>query len=1225
MKHWYKLLHTQTLSADQAESRAAVAILKAVITMKPQAASQFMDMTLEVVPFDTPGFRAFFRELDFFIHTGSRFDIAQHSARQLLRRTIAQQTSKVPTSTQNPDNDSWIMVNDLAEVQRAVEVRTLGISLSQRHLDHFSSADQDEDIDLIAQAAALAGGVISSSNVVPLVNWLKFHQLNVPKTVDDIKNLIALLTLELPPPPPHGNYWGDTHQASEPELFIDEDQHSILHQHTSGLTKVNNTSAREPLISYLSRALYVKKTSTFLREYPRESWPLLLELPSIKQIAQSYIEELGLQTSSSETNLPVELCSRVLVSAIIKDFDLGTHDKNSAFRRTLLYARSNVQANVYQVREGIKDWLSYVDEDAVPLAIELILAGLAPEFLVDAPVSVTIGSLEWVMLRKSVMLAENIAPGLSRNLSYKKLMELGAIAPASPQQQILHEWVTLQSIKDWATVNDLEDDAHSDTEQDILKNAVTQYSAHINTLEEAQNAIGAQPVNRRLLATNELALYKLDPKEKLFAWVPLNSYTSEPLIDLYLANVLKEKRYDRTQGTSIFEENPDLLTLPPINDLYAERTKAHTERYRAGIATMLCLAMSCLPKDDRIALERGKIGLYYVRKNLSINFDGGADLRKNQIAGFGVVILCRHDKQIRCFEVFPHQGLCRANPALAEAYVKGYVLDERGSWFTTGPNGNNDGFKVLTHMRTADFDTRAYFAGGSPDGPLVYDITNMGMERFAVLDYNDGPQRFSASPMSSFRSARFEQISRLIAEHRSPLTYDHFYAIGYDKTDIEERDEAFDKTIDTILNIVIPFKGCIEDATSSDPDRRSGALFSCIMDVTAVVTVFAGGAGLFTKALASSSRLLNLSKVVARSLLSLLNPLDGVPQLIHGGAKLVGKTALKLSHLGKAMTRTGADQLRLFTGGSGTYDLIKALDKTGSAARIRMTLGTVAHGRALFRDETLETAGHVLKRLGDKALPPDGIPLAELDHLFEKALIEASAQLQPAQALEALIGKQPLQELLGGIKSTYFKHYETAQETTNVVESMEALVTIDVKNINALNEHHRALLTSEGLSDAKYHQVYEEGRFNPTGLTDDADRATAWILNASNSKGNEFATLKALLREYSGNGLVLNDPAVVRELHKRLVPTVPALRTPNLETGYPSSISGSIMLDQHLPKLDAGHEHLGKQLYGAVTGFHAFTDGNGRTARALYAVHELRANRFRPLAPASEGALSGLA
>ncbi|MFJ4196788.1 hypothetical protein [Pseudomonas sp. NPDC089534] len=1217
MTHWFKLLHTQTLSADQAESRAIANTLKSEFLQKPETPYFYETNLVDI------------RGLSTFIHTKSRFDIAQHSARQLLRRTIAQETFKALTSAQKPAHDSWITVNQTGEIHQAFQVQSpQGSSLRLEKLDGGAFASQQDNIDLIAKAAAVAGGIISSSNAVPLVNWLEFHQLNLPKTVGDIQNLIALLTLELPSPPQHGNYWGDVHQDSEPTLFIDEDRHSVLHQHTYSLTKMRNTSAREPLISYLSRALYEKRTSTLLREYPRESWPLLLELPSIKQIAQSYIEALGLEASSAETDLPIELCSRVLVSAIIEDFDLGTHDKNNDLRRTLLYARANVQANVYQVREGMKDWLSGVDEAAVPLAIELILAGLAPEFLVDAPVSVTIGSLEWVMLRKSVMLAENIAPGLSRNLSYERLMELGAIAPASPQQQILHDWVTLQGIKDWATVNDLEDDAHSDAEQDIVKNAVTQYSAHIKTLEEAQNAIGAQPANRRLLATNELSLHKQDPEETLSAWVPLNSYTSEPLIDLYLADVLKEKRYDRTQGTSIYEENPDLLTLPPINDLYAARTKAHTERYKAGIATLLRLAMSRLPIDDRTALERGRIGLYYVRDDLIGPVDSGRRPkgREKNLAAFGVVILCRYNGQMHCFEAFPHLGLCRANPALAKAYVRGWALHEN-KWSDQDPNGNNDEFQKLTEMPSAKFDQSAYFYGDSPtpvntDESLDY---GMGMERFGQLGYNDGPQPFSFSPMSSFRSARFEQISQLIAEHRSPLTYDHFYAIGYDKTGIEERSEAFDKTIDAILNVIIPFKGCIEDATSSDPQRRSGALFSCIMDVTAVVTVFAGGAGLFTKALASSSRLLNVSKVVARSLLSLFNPLDGVPQLIHGGAKLVGKTALKLSHLGKAMTRTGADQLRLFTGGSGAYDLIKALNKTGSAAQIRMTLPAVAHGRALFRDETLETAGQVLKRLGDKALPPDGIPLLELDHLFEKALIEASAQLQSAQALESLIGKQPLQDLLGGIKSTYFKHYETAQSTTNVVESMEALVTIDVKNINALNEHHRTLLTSEGLSDAKYHQVYEEGRFNPTGLTDDADRATAWILNASSSKGNESATLKALLLEYSGNGLALSDPAVVRALHKRLAPTVPALRTPKPETGYPSSISGSIMLDQHLPKLDSGHEHFGKQLYGAVTGFHAFTDGNGRTARALYAVHELRANRFSPLAPASEGALSGLA
>jgi hypothetical protein len=47
-------------------------------------------------------------------------------------------------------------------------------------------------------------------------------------------------------------------------------------------------------------------------------------------------------------------------------------------------------------------------------------------------------------------------------------------------------------------------------------------------------------------------------------------------------------------------------------------------------------------------------------------------------------------------------------------------------------------------------------------------------------------------------------------------------------------------------------------------------------------------------------------------------------------------------------------------------------------------------------------------------------------------------------------------------------------------------------------------------------------------------------------------------------------------------------------------------------------------MLGAFLGYHSFVDGNGRTARAIYAITELRANRFNALPLPVENALSGL-
>jgi hypothetical protein len=66
-------------------------------------------------------------------------------------------------------------------------------------------------------------------------------------------------------------------------------------------------------------------------------------------------------------------------------------------------------------------------------------------------------------------------------------------------------------------------------------------------------------------------------------------------------------------------------------------------------------------------------------------------------------------------------------------------------------------------------------------------------------------------------------------------------------------------------------------------------------------------------------------------------------------------------------------------------------------------------------------------------------------------------------------------------------------------------------------------------------------------------------------------------------------------------------------TKYGGSISGYASLEQHLKTLDAAHEHVDKHLLAAIAGFQGFGDGNGRTASAVYAISQLRNNRFVPM------------
>jgi hypothetical protein len=163
------------------------------------------------------------------------------------------------------------------------------------------------------------------------------------------------------------------------------------------------------------------------------------------------------------------------------------------------------------------------------------------------------------------------------------------------------------------------------------------------------------------------------------------------------------------------------------------------------------------------------------------------------------------------------------------------------------------------------------------------------------------------------------------------------------------------------------------------------------------------------------------------------------------------------------------------------------------------------------------------------------------------------------------------------------------------------------------------------LDKAPYTDVMPEAAFNLQGHTEHSKRAAAWMLNGSSSKGNDFDNILAVLREYTGNNKSLTDPAVITEVHRRLVPSASGvIRNAGAPTQYGSSVTGFALLEQHLKTLDTTHQHFDKHLLAAIVGFQGFGDGNGRTASAMYAISQLRNNSFTPMTPAAFRVLNGI-
>ncbi len=325
---------------------------------------------------------------------------------------------------------------------------------------------------------------------------------------------------------------------------------------------------------------------------------------------------------------------------------------------------------------------------------------------------------------------------------------------------------------------------------------------------------------------------------------------------------------------------------------------------------------------------------------------------------------------------------------------------------------------------------------------------------------------------------------------------------------------------------------------------------------------------------------------------------------------------------------------KLFREG-GSQSVGKALTKAvfdneqGQAQRLRAA-SSVEHGQMFFKDGNIKTASDVLNafaKLDSKTVQSHS---AELNQLAERAMTESMLETDSGKNLTSLIGESAAKSLAGRVVKDYGGGVSAAQKNpAGSINQMQAVFDMEVMHLKSAQRHIEGLASTD-LSQGVYAEGLAEDAFNKSGITDNVERAAAWIINASNSKGNDAENITSLLKEYASNGKDLLNIDNLKELHARLVPDVERdYRGPNISGGtLPSSIGGEGMLKQHiegfLKENPVADKDLGKHLFAGVIGYHGFTDGNGRMGRMLYAIAELRNDSFNPLAMSAENSLHGI-
>ena len=184
----------------------------------------------------------------------------------------------------------------------------------------------------------------------------------------------------------------------------------------------------------------------------------LVKHPVAQACARKLLEELDWFGAQSGQDVSAQDLEQLLVTSLLLDLypSLGSTRDRKSIAGFALYAPSNVERSPAVVREELQAFLytkGWVDPAAAPLACHLLLAEIAPEFLVrGVPSSMTMGSVAWVTFCHGVALAEAVRKGASRVLTYAQIMAYVELEPVSEPLSRLRDLAMIDPIVDWALI-----------------------------------------------------------------------------------------------------------------------------------------------------------------------------------------------------------------------------------------------------------------------------------------------------------------------------------------------------------------------------------------------------------------------------------------------------------------------------------------------------------------------------------------------------------------------------------------------------------------------------------------------------------------------------------------------------------------------------------------------------------------------------------------------------
>jgi hypothetical protein len=828
------------------------------------------------------------------------------------------------------------------------------------------SALDENELGTLAACAALTGGYVFSAEVIGVEQWLRFEQFIVPTSVADTKNLIAFVQFKLPASPPLGDYHELLRAPVSSPFHLSQADRSIIREMCA-----QSASANASLFQFLNIKNFNLIPPNDRRRHAASLLHALLNRPRARALGKALHERLEwhLETDDSATS---ERQLKLMIAAALIISLSPAQEPDAGYD---VYRPETAQWTAQQVQEDLERYLvdnGRVDADHAPLAAYLLLCGNAPECVVkETPAGLSLEKPLWVVLSQAVTLIELAAPGASSMMTHAQIMAFSQLSPVTIELQQLHELTAVMPIVHWAVMNRvIPYRAEKDYDKDTLLSATAYFTRYIKVLHQLENGLTTAPPDRRKLGVAELT--KVLPKgpyleQKAFSfnyqgsirernWLDALNFVNPAgivieaydylvsetgadeiqlskllrlrfsMLDLYLSGDLLEDGRLSSRFKTRDNFNPpagafaNLSELPALDTLYEAAFERYYQQVQESLTSVIKMTIASLPEPDRDVLNHGSLSLYTVRQEVS-NFTPGFEtqMQRDEMKGrYGLIVCSSNGNEHRCYELFTLRGVCRERPAFVGMLQSSGIIDDVPSLSYVG---GNTAFQPKNRWRLWPLDFAAYREGSEPRNGEVSRVVVEKLWQIAV-------QAEDIQPVALFFSAQLHRFADFIITHHPVAPRQALYDAVTPRTELEQWRLGKDAVQNAFIDLVVPFKRCVEDIKTGNAPRVVEGIGGCILDGLAVLGLLIGlGAtvvSVIVKSASTTAKMLSIAKAGGRVVAALANPVDGVPTLVWKGLRKVPRGLLLLSDGAVSAAHTATGQLRKLTGTQRAQDLIEA-------------------------------------------------------------------------------------------------------------------------------------------------------------------------------------------------------------------------------------------------------------------------------------------------------------